>query len=155
MPRGVANVSTQLEETVTYSCPQCKAQLEAPPGSWDGWVRCPACARAFLPPETERLPRGVFAIAAERATDGTPPGESSTPGVAEIEPVGLVTGSHTYTSGPRLVFITGLVLCLFLSLIFFLVHEPGKLAIFGALTIGFFLLLLRTPRKRVPPVSGI
>ena len=75
--------------------------------------------------------------------------------MVEVEPAGLITGGHTYTSGPRLVFITGLVLCMFLSLIFFLVHEPGKLAIFGALAIGFFLLLLRTPRKHSPPMSRI
>lgn len=97
----------------------------------------------------------MIANADSRATEGTPLGEGSTAGVTDVEAAGLVTGSHTYTSGPRLVFITGLVLCLFLSLIFFLVHEPGKLAIFGALAIGFFLLLLRTPRKRVPPVSRI
>jgi hypothetical protein len=68
------------------------------------------------------------------------------------EPAGLLSNRLAHTSGARLVFVTGFVLCLFLSLIFFLDFQPGRLAIFGALTIGFFLLLLRTPRKRLPPV---
>ena len=71
-----------------------------------------------------------------------------------IEPAGVFTNRMTHTSGARLVFTTGFVLCLFLSLIFFLDFQPGKLAIFGALAIGFFLLLLRTPRKRLPTVGS-
>jgi hypothetical protein len=71
-----------------------------------------------------------------------------------VEPAGVFTNRMAHTSGARLVFTTGFVLCVFLSLIFFLDFQPGKLAIFGALTIGFFLLLLRTPRKRLPPVGS-
>jgi hypothetical protein len=149
-------VSSQLVETVTYSCPHCLVELEAPAGSWDGWVRCSSCARTFLPPAPERLPRGLNAnaTAASGAIDHAPINDGSTFVEPEMEAIGLLTGRQTSTSGARLVFITGLVLCGFLSLIFFLVHEPGKLAIFGGLTIGFFLLLLRSPRKRVPPVEA-
>jgi hypothetical protein len=146
-------MSSQLVETFTYSCPHCRVELEAPAGRWDGWVRCPSCARTFLPPEQERLPRGVSAAAAASSIDGTAQSDGSTAGSFEVEATGLFTGRHASTSGARLVFLTGLVLCAFLSLIFFLVHEPGKLAIFGALSIGFFLLLLRSPRKRVPRVD--
>ena len=56
-----------------------------------------------------------------------------------------------HTSPARVVFTTGFVLCLLLTLIYFLDFSPGPMAIFGFSTIGFFLLLLRTPRKRRPP----
>jgi hypothetical protein len=146
-------MSSRLVETFTYSCPHCGVELEAPASRWDGWVRCPSCARTFLPPEPERLPRGMSASAAASSVDGIQPNDGSTVASPEFEATGVFTGRHVSTSGARLVFITGLVLCMFLSLIFFLVHEPGKLGIFGALSIGFFLLLLRNPRKRLPPVS--
>ena len=53
----------------------------------------------------------------------------------------------SHTSARALVFTTGFVLCLLLTLINFLDFSPGSMAIFGFLTIVFFLLLLRTPRK--------
>jgi hypothetical protein len=85
---------------------------------------------------------------------GTQPDDCSAPGTTLVEPAGALTIRMAHTSGPRLVFTTGFVLSLFLSLIFFLDFQPGKLAIFGALAIGFFLLLLRTPRKRLPPLGS-
>jgi hypothetical protein len=147
-------VSTQVEASFTYSCPHCWADLEAPAGSWDGWVRCPSCTRVFLPPQADRLPRGVRVAAASSPVNGDQPGDGAPGSTSVVEPVGLVSNRLAHTSGARLVFVTGFVLCLFLSLIFFLDFQPGKLAIFGALTIGFFLLLLRTPRKRLPPVGS-
>jgi hypothetical protein len=147
-------VSAQVEASFTYSCPHCWVDLEAPAGSWDGWVRCPSCARVFLPPAPEKLPRGVRVSAASSPVDGTLAGDGSPGSTAMAEPAGLLSKQLVHTSGARLVFITGFVLCLFLSLIFFLDFQPGRLAIFGALTIGFFLLLLRTPRKRLPPVGS-
>ena len=40
-------MSTQHEAGSTYSCPYCWADLEAPAGRWDGWVRCPSCSQAI------------------------------------------------------------------------------------------------------------
>ncbi len=31
-------------DTVLYSCPRCRARLEANVDQWDGWLRCPVCA---------------------------------------------------------------------------------------------------------------
>jgi hypothetical protein len=146
-------VSARLETNFTCSCPHCRVELEPPAGGWDGWVRCPSCARVFLPPEPDRVPHGVSAGAASSPNGGNRVGDGTTTGPALVEPAGIFTSRMAHTSGTRLVFTTGFVLCLFLSLIFFLDFQPGKLAIFGALTIGFFLLLLRTPRKRLPPVG--
>jgi hypothetical protein len=145
-------VSARVEASFTYSCPHCWVDLEAPAGSWDGWVRCPSCTRVFLPPAPEKLPCGVRVSAASSPVDGAQPDGGSPGSTAIAEPAGLLSNRLAHTSGARLVFVTGFVLCLFLSLIFFLDFQPGRLAIFGALTIGFFLLLLRTPRKRLPPV---
>ena len=36
-------VTREVVEPITYSCPHCRAELECPPGGWDGWVRCPSC----------------------------------------------------------------------------------------------------------------
>jgi len=41
----------QLDVFVTYRCPRCQAELEAPAGPLDGWRRCPRCGRASLPPD--------------------------------------------------------------------------------------------------------
>ena len=106
-----------------------------------------SCTRVFLPPEPERLPR--------RGRDGA--ASSPLTGLSLATWLrwhrhgrarGRLPGRMAHTSVARVVFTTGFVLCLFLSLIFFLDFSPGRLAIFGVMTIGFFLLLLRTPRKR-------
>jgi hypothetical protein len=72
-------------------------------------------------------------------------------GAAGVQVQEPLTGRLAHTSAARLIFTTGFVLCLLLTLIAFLDFSPGRLAIFGFLTIAFFLLLLRTPRKRLPP----
>jgi hypothetical protein len=68
-------------------------------------------------------------------------------GTAEFP--GVATSRMAYTSLARLMFTTGIVVCLILSLIFFIDGNPLLLGVFGFLSIVFFLLLLRTPRKRV------
>jgi hypothetical protein len=142
-------VSSEEIATLSYACPHCRIELDAPAGSWDGWMRCPACERTFIPPEPERIPRGRSAAAAAVSLDGNgSPGKAS-----ESEIPRPFTGRMAHTSPARLVFTTGFVLCLFLSLIFFLDLKPVRLAIFGFLAIGFFLLLVRTPRKRMPSVD--
>ena len=64
------------------------------------------------------------------------------------------SGRMAHTSPARLVFTTGFVLCLLLTLIKFLDFSPGGMAIFGFLTFVFFLLLMRTPRKRLPTAGA-
>ena len=39
---------------VGYPCPRCHAMLEARSGDTCGWLRCPECGRASLPPEHMR-----------------------------------------------------------------------------------------------------
>ena len=45
----------QLDVFVTYRCPRCQAELEAPAGPLDGWRRCPRCGRPSLPPDPGEL----------------------------------------------------------------------------------------------------
>ncbi len=134
---------------VPYSCPRCKAELEAQHGAWEGWLRCPACGLPSLPPEvvfghptTRRRVQGhdeaveAMADAAEEpiASDGSP--------IIETAP-------STAVSALRLGFITGLVVSLFLLLIFYLDQQQQYTGIFGTLAIIFFLLVLRTPTRRM------
>ena len=51
-------MTLEVVDLITFTCSHCRAELEMPSGSWDGWVRCRSCGRVFLPPEFERLPHG-------------------------------------------------------------------------------------------------
>ncbi len=77
------------------------------------------------------------------------PGEPASPDGSRL----ASTGHLGHTSPARLVFMTGLVFSLLLTLIAFLDHKPTRMAIFGFLSFAFFLMLLRTPRARTAPWS--
>ena len=42
---------------VEYDCVRCGARLEAKSSQADGWLRCPQCGRAGLPPPYMKVPR--------------------------------------------------------------------------------------------------
>jgi DNA-directed RNA polymerase subunit RPC12/RpoP len=50
-------VATEMMFIVEYRCPRCDAALEARSSQSYGWLRCPRCGRASLPPEHMRSPR--------------------------------------------------------------------------------------------------
>lgn len=139
-------MTSEVLDPITYSCVHCLAQLDMPSGGWDGWVRCRSCGRAFLPPEFERLPHVSRGSAASGPAIDTPNGAAELPLP--------VPERMSHTSPARLVFTTGFVLCLLLTLIKFLDFSPGGMAIFGFLTLVFFLLLMHNPRKRLPPAGA-
>jgi hypothetical protein len=141
---GSRTVDSQVIYFVTYSCPRCKAELEVQFGGWEGWRRCPSCGFPSLPPEvlfghptTRRRVQGdgesVETTAAVAAED---PVESDRSPIVEPSP-------STAISALRLVFITGLVISLFLLLIFYLDQRHELTGVFGTLAIIFFLLVLR------------
>jgi hypothetical protein len=143
-------VSSQPIASIAYSCPYCLADLDPPATSWNGWVRCPSCTRVFLPPEIEHAPFRAATAEATTASGGSEL-ENGQPAAAVAETAAAPRlGRMAHTSGARLVLTTGFVLCLLLTLIAFLDSRPAQLAIFGFMTIGLFLLLLRTPRRRLP-----
>jgi hypothetical protein len=147
-------VTAQVGDLVTFSCVHCLAELEMPFGNWDGWVRCRSCGQVFLPPDFETM-RQINRISTAPGPDlGIPGGSGSSNGATGfvVPQPGSTRLSHT--SAARLVFTTGFVLCLILTLIKFLDFSPGGMAIFGFLSLVFFLLLMRSPRKRLPPAGA-
>ncbi len=144
-------VSLENLALAIYSCPNCRAELEADVNAWDGWLRCPACGRASLPPEPIGLPRDDQSPAAASTTNGVPEITFAPVADGAVEFPKVAAGRMAHTSLPRLIFTTGLVLCLLLTLVSFIDVKPMRLGIFGFLSMVFFMLLLRTPRKRAYP----
>ena len=136
--------SSEITYFVTYPCPGCQIELEARHGGWQGWLRCPACGTPALPPEfllghprTRRRVEGpredADVIVIDPATEASP----------ALDPAPLTVSSPV--SALRLIFLTGLILSLFLLLVFYMEQNKQATAIFGFLAIAFFFLLLRTP----------
>jgi hypothetical protein len=141
-------VDSAITYFVRYPCPHCKAELETQHGGWQGWQRCPACGVPSLPPEfllghpmTRRRVGDSIADRAAIVTNAAPEGSS-----ASDRP--LLGGVSSPVSALRLIFVTGFVLSLFLLLIAYMDQNKQTTAIFGFLSIAFFLLLLRTPKHR-------
>jgi hypothetical protein len=137
-------VDAEITYCVTYPCPGCKTELEAQHGSWHGWLRCPACGVPALPPEfwlghpqTRRRVEGAPEDPDVRVLD--PASETSS-----VRDPALATGSSPL-SAVRLMVLTGLILSLFLLLVFYMEQNRQATAIFGFLSIAFFLVLLRLP----------
>ena len=49
-----ADVNPEIIFIVTYPRPRCLTALEARTGAARGWLRCPSCGRASLPPDHMR-----------------------------------------------------------------------------------------------------
>ncbi len=140
---------------VTYSCPHCRAQLEAQFDGWDGWMRCPACGRASLPPEPVNFGDATRGVGVPNSDDTAPASAHSAAVPTILEDPGQnLALSSDYTSPARLIFTTGCVSSFVLALLAFLDMRPVPAAIFGFLTVTFFLMLLRRPRKRAVPWSS-
>lgn len=137
---------------VTYSCPQCHLELESQHGGWEGWLRCPSCGTPSMPPEillghpaTMRRIReagegngDVLVIGDEESTDT----DDSDPAAAIGPPASPVLGTL------RLVFLSGLLMSLFVLLIAYLDDNQVAMSIFGGLAFLFFLLIFRIPARR-------
>jgi hypothetical protein len=144
---GSRAVDSEITYFVTYPCPHCKVELEAQHGGWQGWLRCPECGVPSLPPEfllghpltRRRVPdsdEDQSALVIDEAPEG-PGGSDRTPRAGSSSPV----------SALRLIFMTGLILSLFLLLIAYMDQNTQTTAIFGFLSIAFFLLFVRTPAR--------
>jgi hypothetical protein len=138
-------VDSETRYFITYPCPKCKTELEVEHGGWQGWLRCPVCGVASLPPEFLL----GHPLTRRHVVDPDESGAATTADEAEsavTDPARLTRPAPT--SALRLIFLTGLTLSLFLLLIAFIDQKKQTTAIFGFLSITFFLLLLRTPRNR-------
>lgn len=129
----------QSSSAVVYDCPSCHARLRASAGDWRGWMRCPRCDRASLPPRLDTRAPGAAAVESglERPTVHPPmPGalEPLPPAAAGFNPL-------------RIFVITGLVFSLFMTLVSFLDDRSGVGAVFRVLSIVFAVLLFRLWRR--------
>jgi hypothetical protein len=143
-------VESQVTYFVSYPCPRCKAELEVEHGDWQGWRRCPACGLPSLPPEllfghprTRRQVRGHDEDGAILTDEGVP--EDS---IALDRSRIVASSPSSVASTLRVIFLIGLVVSLFLLLLFYLDQNQQLTGIFGALSFIFFLLSLRTPKGR-------
>jgi hypothetical protein len=141
-------VSADIVFVDSYLCPQCRAELEAGPHGWRGWLRCPACGCPSLPPQPVMLRIGPR----PKARPSRPPevlfiSESGSQIIQEL-PEDQSRAVSTHFSPARLVLTTGLALCLFMAFVAFLDNRTINTAIFGFLSIVFFVMLLRTSPRR-------
>jgi hypothetical protein len=141
-------VSWEVIAVDTYLCPHCRTELRARPHGRQGWLRCAVCSRPSLPPERAVFRQPGRAGGDRARPNGAPPAttspEQSAAQLAD-QPVGTRTGAF---SPARLVFITGSALSGFMALFAFLDNRTTNMAIFGFLAIVFFVLLVRTARRR-------
>jgi hypothetical protein len=145
-------VDADIAYLVTYPCPQCRLELQAQHGGWQGWLRCPACGTPSLPPEillghpaTLRRVRElagaddeILVIGDDAAADDSRPSAAALIG----EPPSALVSSL------RLLFLTGLAISLFILLISFLDDNQIVTGTSSVLALIFFLLLLRLPGRR-------
>ncbi len=143
-------MESQVIYFVSYSCPRCKAELEVQHESWQGWRRCPACGLPSLPPEllfghpsTRRrvLGRDDDPII---LNDVNLPEDSLALDRSQI----VVSSPSSVFNALRVVFFIGLVVSLFLLLLFYLEQRQEFTGICGVLAFIFFLLLLVPGRRR-------
>jgi hypothetical protein len=144
-------MSSEISYFVSYACPNCRTRLEAPSTGWDGWLRCPVCKWPSLPPEIM-----VDHLETRRRTtrpnvkDAILVIPASLEGALELDSLATDSaGRSSHTTPARLIFTTGFALSLFLVLVAYLDEKMGRMTIFGILSIGFFFLLVRSPRNRM------
>jgi hypothetical protein len=131
---------------VTYRCPSCQAALEARTSEAPGWLRCPKCGRASLPPDTVRMPRRDPASAS--------PGEDILVIGPAIEFPGMEPGAgeatRAYPAGSvrRVVLTVGLLMSLMGFATAFFEGNFVNVAIFGAVVLSLGAILGFTTRRR-------
>jgi hypothetical protein len=131
---------------VAYRCPNCQAALEARTSEAQGWLRCPKCGRASLPPDIVRMPR-VDRASASPGEDILVIGPSSEfPG---LEP-GAGDASRRYPAGAvrRVVLTVGLLMSLAGGITAFFEGNLANVAIFGVVVITLCTILGYTTRRR-------
>jgi len=145
-------METENSAGSSYHCPHCRALLVLGHERWQGWVLCPECDRPGLPPE-RAVPRTASRKRMEKASPITPElspylskagGATATPFAPSV-PLG---SRSSPSSASRVIVSTGLIVSIFLLLVAYLDRSSQSSAIFGFLTVLFFLLLLRLPKRR-------
>jgi hypothetical protein len=151
-PTGRWSVATLFIDGSSYSCPHCRNLLEVPSTRWRGWLLCPNCGLPCLPPERLTLLRPTKRAVTRRAEvpQYLVPEQARSLEVPSpmVKPSVPRAGQSTSSSAPRLIVPTGLFVSAFLLLVAYLDRSSHSMAIFGTLTVIFFILLLRIRRRR-------
>jgi hypothetical protein len=145
-------METETSASSCYPCPHCRALIGIGPERWRGWVLCPECGRAGLPPEAAvRYPAFGHRVEGSSPTHltGSPNSQNSAVSPAPVPvPSATLAPRPAPSNASRVIASTGLIVSLFLLLVAYLDRSSQSSAIFGFLTVVFFLLLLRLPRRR-------
>ncbi len=145
-------MATLLINDASYACPHCRHLLEIPNTPWRGWLLCPECGLPGLPPE-----RLTFLQPGKRTAARQPevPQDlvAEAPGTSKesatmIKPSVPRSEHLASSSAPRLIVPTGFLVSAFLLLVAYLDRSSHSMAIFGSLTVIFFILFLRIQRRR-------
>ena len=128
---------------VEYRCPRCGAALEARSSQAYGWLRCPQCGRASLPPEHMRTPRpsvrlpldeDVLIIGPDR-----PGASASAIGRASSHP-----GSFRRIAGASALFLS-----LLIALLGLLEHDQSVAVVFSLVAMVCLAIAVYPARPRV------
>jgi hypothetical protein len=137
-------VESEITFIVAYRCPQCQAELEARSGLAQGWVRCPKCGRASLPPEHMRAVLGARPVAEGEDVLVIGPGTD----VRFLSPVETASTAPMGVSGRSVFFAAGCFVSFFLLLISLLDQNPTNTTIFAFLSLLFPVLWAIPIRRR-------
>jgi hypothetical protein len=145
-------MQSDVTHFVTYPCPHCKLELEADDAGWQGWSRCPACDTPSLPPDILLGHPATLRHVRVLGDDGDAfpalgveaPDHDDAPTASEL--IGPPPSSTT--SSLRLLYLTGLVISLFILLVSFLDDNQIVTGSSATMALVFFLLLLRLPGRR-------
>jgi DNA-directed RNA polymerase subunit RPC12/RpoP len=136
-------MATEMTFIVQYGCPRCDAALEARSSQTYGWLRCPRCGCASLPPEHMRTPRTrtpvpiapgeeILIIGPERSREAAPDRASFRPG-----------------SFRRIAAATGLFLSLLIALLSLVEHDRVVAMVFALVALACLAVSVYPARPRV------
>ena len=134
-------MATEMTFIVDYRCARCDAALEARSGQAYGWLRCPRCGRATLPPEHMKTPR---------RRDRTPLG----PDVLVIGPEPSRTSSPARSSYPsgsfrRVAGASAMFLSLLIALLSLLEHDQIGSSVFAIIALVCLAVSVYPARARM------
>jgi hypothetical protein len=143
-------VSADIVFVDSYLCPGCRVELEAGPRARQGWMRCPACGCPSLPPAPAAPPTPpLFNHRPSGPADVLFISESGSRPLKDVALEPTDERPSRFTPG-RLMITTGLAFSLFMALLAYLDNRGMNLALFGVMSIVFFITLLRPVARRRP-----
>jgi hypothetical protein len=134
-------VATEITFIVDYHCPRCDAALEARSSQSSGWLRCPRCGRAGLPPEHMRAPRprAHASLGDDVLIIGPVPPDASATGRSSFRP-----GSFR-----RIACASALFLSLLIALLSLLEHDETGAWVFALIALAFLAFTVYPSRPRL------